>query len=107
MALGQGVLTPRTRVMDNKHASDVESTNRAADTRLQSGECSHRRPDSVRRFNVGRVLVLNNPPTLDDGHHGVDAAGQRVNQARALRVLNQVRADTLGYGAAQAGETAL
>ena len=26
------------------------------------GECSCRRADSVRRFNVGRVLALNHPP---------------------------------------------
>ena len=26
------------------------------------GECSYRRADSDRRFNVGRLLVLSNPP---------------------------------------------
>ena len=32
-------------------------------TYLQS-ECSHRRAGSVRRFNVGRVFALNNPPAV-------------------------------------------
>ena len=33
--------------------------------RLQ-GECSYRRADTVRQFNVGRVLVLSDPPRSDD-----------------------------------------
>jgi len=50
---------PGRRVIENTHSSRYRST-----TYLQ-GECSYIRADSVRRFNVSRVLVLNDPPALD------------------------------------------
>ena len=46
---------PSTRVIQNKHSSRSRSM-----THLQV-ECSYRRADSVRRLNVGRVLVLDIP----------------------------------------------
>jgi len=47
---------PRGRVIADQHSDRDRSV-----TYLQ-GECKYRRADSARRFNVGRVLVLNNPP---------------------------------------------
>jgi len=54
---------PGRRVIENKHSNEI---GRARMTHRQ-GECSYRRAASVRRFNVGRVPVLNNTPVRAEG----------------------------------------
>jgi len=46
---------PASRIIENKHSNRYRNT-----THLQD-ECSYRRADPARRFNVGRVLVLSSP----------------------------------------------
>jgi len=65
------VLVPGRRVNENQHSNHDRST-----THIM-GECRCRRVDLLRRFNVGRALVLNNPPA------GLDAA--EVNYVGAVR----------------------
>jgi len=48
--------SPGSRVIENKHSTDIG----ARDTFIVNAHTDARR--RRRRFNVGRVLVLNNPP---------------------------------------------
>ena len=73
------------------------STGRAIGATLTylQGECSYRRADSVRRFNVGGVLVLPPPPDLcpcsvpcfggAERRDGV--AGERAGPNHAVQVM--------------------
>jgi len=54
---------PGGRAIENKHATDI---GRARMTYLQ-GERSSRPADSVRRGNIGPMIVINNPPACCPG----------------------------------------
>jgi len=43
---------------------EIQALDQGRSTTYLDGECSYRGADSVRRFNAGRVVVLNDPPAL-------------------------------------------
>jgi len=54
------------------------------------GICSHRRADSVGRFNVGRVLVVNNPPASSSSVGGANGWPTDRNSSATMRSSTRV-----------------
>ena len=71
------------RVIENKH------WNRPRSMAYLQGECSYRHAGSLRRFNVGRVLVLNDPPARCASLSKYTAWVERRSGRREVRVSQQ------------------
>ena len=70
--------SPNRRVIQNRHSSLSEHD-------YLQGECSYSRADSVRRFNVGRVIVLEyTPPCPGQPLNGPDEVHELERHPHAL-----------------------
>ena len=70
------------------------------------GECSYRRLHLVRRFNVGRVLVLNNPPASEAAVASASAVLALATAASATLAAVAALATTLAASSASLADSA-